>query len=105
MHPPTKVQDVIAKHKLVAQDDDQRQVHLCDVTSWTDSEHVQHGVSGMLEVTRRFTSTKEIKHLPRFRLTLTRPPDSRRPDKPQLVSFFAKLRKSSQVCLFSLHHM
>lgn len=92
---------VKAKHMLLAQDDDQREVHLCDVMSWTDdSGGVQHGISGKLVVTRRFTPSKEIKRLPKFRLTLGSP-DARRRDTPQLVSFFGKLRKSSQVCSLS----
>lgn len=92
MHHTPKTQVVIAKHKLVEQQDGQREVHLCDVTSWTDSEDVQHGIGGKLEVTtHRFTTSKSINTLPKFRLTLIRKPT------PQLVSFLDRLRKSRQV--------
>lgn len=84
---------VVAKHKLVVADDGKRHVHLCDVTSWDDSKQVEHGISGKLEVTtRRYTPSKLIKHLPRFRLTL-----SPRADAARLVPFLDRLRKDKQV--------
>lgn len=86
---------VVAKHMLLVAEDGRRQVHLCDVTSWDDSKQVEHGISGKLEVnTRRFTPSKLINHLPKFRLTLSA---SARADTARLLPFLVRLRKDAQV--------
>lgn len=85
---------VVAKHRLLVQEDGQQQVHVCDVHSWNDSLSVEHGVSGKLEVTtRRFTPSKTINQLPRFRLTLSSKADS----SGLLTPFLSRLRSSRQV--------
>lgn len=81
---------VVAKHRLLVE-----QVYVCDVHSWNDSSDVQHGVSGKLEVTsRRFTPTRTIVHLPRFRLTLSSKADA----SGRLGAFLDRLRGTRQVC-------
>lgn len=86
---------VVAKHRLLVQEDGQQQVHVCDVHSWNDSLNVEHGVSGKLEVTtRRFTPSKTITLFPRFRLTVPSKADS----SGLLTPFLSRLRSSRQVC-------
>lgn len=85
---------VVAKHRLLVQEDGKQQVHICDVHSWNDSDEVEHGVSGKLEVqTRRFTPSKTIKHFPKFRLTLSSKADS----SGLIAPFLNRLRSTRQV--------
>lgn len=85
---------VVAKHRLLVQEDGQQQVHVCDVHSWNDSVNVEHGISGKLEVTtRRFTPSKTITDYPRFRLTLSSKADS----SGLLAPFLNRLRSTRQV--------
>ena len=84
---------LLAKHKLVMTGGGQKQVHICDVSTWDDdSPQVQHGISGMLQVTNRYTPSKAVKHFPRFRLTL-----SVKADAAQVLPFLNKLRRNKQV--------
>lgn len=85
---------VVAKHRLLVQEDGQPQVHVCDVHSWNDSVNVEHGISGKLEVTtRRFTPSKTITDYPRFRLTLSSKADS----SGLVAPFLNRLRNTRQV--------
>ena len=86
---------LVAKHKLVMVESGQKQVHICDVCTWDDSGQVEHGISGMLQVTRRYTPSKAISHFPKFRLTL-----SARADDAQVLPFLDKLRRNRQVCYY-----
>ncbi|CAN0296294.1 unnamed protein product [Scytosiphon promiscuus] len=91
---------VVAKHRLLVQEDRQQQIHVCDVHSWDDSLKVEHGVSGKLEVTtRRFTPSKTINHFPRFRLTLSSKADS----SGLLTPFLSRLRNSRQAAVVVLN--
>lgn len=86
---------VVAKHMLIVTEDGKRQMHLCDVTSWDDSKKVEHGISSKLEVTTRYTPSKFVVTLPRFRLTL-----SAKADVARVKLFLDRLRKEKQVRVF-----
>ncbi|CAM9439045.1 unnamed protein product, partial [Pylaiella littoralis] len=91
---------VVAKHRLLVQEDGRQQVHVCDVHSWNDSGNVEHGISSKLEVTtRRFTPSKTIKHYPRFRLTLSSKADS----SGLLAPFLDRLRSTRQAAVVVLN--
>ncbi|CAM9168977.1 unnamed protein product [Ectocarpus sp. 12 AP-2014] len=91
---------VVAKHRLLVQEDGKQQVHICDVHSWNDSDEVEHGVSGKLEVqTRRFTPSKTIKHYPKFRLTLSSKADS----AGLIAPFLNRLRSTRQAAVVVLN--
>eukprot|EP00752_Nemacystus_decipiens_P017947 g16087.t1 len=86
---------VVAKHRLLVD-----QVYVCDVHSWNDSNDVQHGVSGKLEVTsRRYTPKGTIVDLPRFRLTLSSKADA----SGELGRFLDRLRSSRQAAVVVLN--
>lgn len=85
--------ELLAKHKLVMTGGGKKQVHICDVSTWDDdSPQVQHGISGMLQVTSRYTPSKAVKDFPRFRLTL-----SAKADAAQVLPFLNNLRRNKQV--------